>query len=250
MKADGDVRILIVEDELIIAEDIRTTLAGLGYNVTGVALNADEAETLLAGTKPDLVMLDIRLGGARDGIDLAAVIREKYRIPFIFLTSYGDRETVERAGRMLPDGYLLKPFTDRDLFAAIEMALFRRASAEQGGEKIVAKSSGETMNDCIFIKKDYLLIKVRFTELLWITSDGNYLELHCSGGKRHLIRSTLRDFLHRLPESLFLQVHKSFAVNINHIEAIEYNHLIIGADRIPVGRQYADTIRNILRIDF
>lgn len=250
MEARGDIRILIVEDELIIAEDIRSILTGLGYNVTGVAMTADEAELLLAGTKPDLVMLDIMLGGTRDGIDLAGIIRERYRIPFIFLTSYGDRETVERAGKMLPDGYILKPFTDRDLFAAIETALFRKASEDKDVEKVLLKSSGESINDCIFIRKDYLLMKIRYIDLLWMQSEGNYLELHCAGGKKHLVRSTLRDFLGRLPASVFLQIHKSFAVNVTHIEALEYNSVIIGPDKIPVGRQFTDSVKNALNIDF
>jgi len=86
MEASGDIRILIVEDELIIAEDIRTKLTGLGYNVTGIAMTADEAEQLLESARPDIVMLDILLKGERDGIDLARIIKDHYKIPFIFLT--------------------------------------------------------------------------------------------------------------------------------------------------------------------
>lgn len=250
MEALGDIRILIVEDELIIAEDIRTKLVSLGYIVTGMAMSADEAEYLLQADKPDLVMLDILLQGKRDGIDLARIIREQYKIPFIFLTSYGDRETVERAKSVLPDGYLLKPFTDKDLFAAIEIAIFRKCRVNEPADDRLRESPNEVLNDCIFIKKDYLLVKIKFNELLWIKSDGNYLELFCTGGKKHLIRSTLKDFLNKLPSSLFLQIHKSYAVNINHIEAIEYSHMIIGNDSIPVGRLFIENIKETLHIDF
>lgn len=250
MEASGDIKILVVEDELIIAEDIRTKLAGLGYNVIGLAMTADEAEKYLSEEIPDLVMLDIMLKGERDGIDLGRIIRDHYKIPFIFLTSYSDRETVERARSVLPDGYLLKPFTDKDLFAAIEVAIFRKTSQPAVPEENQGESLNEIFKDCIFIRKDYLLVKIKFIELLWIRSDGNYLELHCTGGKKHLIRSTLKDFLKKLPDSVFLQVHKSYAVNINHIEAIEYSQVIIANNSIPVGRLFTDDIRKTLHIDF
>ena len=250
MEASGDIRILIVEDELIIAEDIRTKLISLGYNVTGMAMTADEAEQILESDKPDLVMLDILLKGERDGIDLARLIREHYKIPFIFLTSHADRDTVERARKVMPDGYLIKPFTDKDLFAAIEVAIFRKSIESKAGIDTSRESPNEVLNDCIFIRKDYLLVKIKFGDLLWIKSDGNYLELFCSGGKKHLIRSTLKDFLNKLPGSVFLQIHKSYVVNINHIEAIEYTHMIIGNNKIPVGRLFIDTIRNTLKIGF
>lgn len=249
MEASGDIRILVVEDELIIAEDIRTKLTSLGYNVIGLAMTADEAEKYLSEDRPDLVMLDIMLKGDRDGIDLGRIIRDNYKIPFIFLTSYSDRETVERARSVLPDGYLLKPFTDKDLFTAIEIAIFRKTSQPATREDNQGESLNEIFKNCIFIRKDYLLVKIKFSELFWIKSDGNYLELYCSGGKKHLIRSTLKDFLNKLPASVFLQVHKSYAVNINHIEAIEYSNLIIGNNTIPVGRLYIETIRKILNID-
>lgn len=250
LEALGDIRILIVEDELIIAEDIRTKLTSLGYTVTGMAVTADEAEQLLKNNTPDLVMLDIMLKGSRNGIDLAHVIREQYKIPFIFLTSYADRETVEKAKTVMPDGYLIKPFTDKDLFAAVEVAIFRKSSVNEPADENSRTSPNEVLNDCIFIKKDYLLIKIKFSDLLWIKSDGNYLELFCSNGKKHLIRSTLKDFLNKLPSKIFLQIHKSYVVNINHVEAIEYSHMMIGNNTIPVGRLFIEKIKEVLHIDF
>ena len=249
MEASSDIRILVVEDELIIAEDIRTKLTSLGYNVTGMAMTADEAEQSLAAERPDLVMLDILLKGERDGIDLARTIRDHYRIPFIFLTSHADRDTVERASKVMPDGYLLKPFTDKDLFAAIEVAIFRKSIMKGPSDDASRESPNEVLNDCIFIRKDYLLVKIKFNDLLWIKAEGNYLELFCSSGKKHLIRSTLKDFLNKLPGSVFLQIHKSYIVNINHIEAIEYSHMIVGNNEIPVGRLFVEKIKETLHID-
>ena len=103
------IKILIVEDELIIAEDIRLQLVKLGYQVTGVAKDFGAALTLLEKDTPDLLLVDIVLKGERDGIELAEFVKEQYDLPVIFLTSHADKLTVERAKKVNPEGYLLKP---------------------------------------------------------------------------------------------------------------------------------------------
>lgn len=125
--------ILIVEDEPLIAEDIQGYLEESGFSVTGIAHNGDEAMALLINQKPDALLLDINLGIPPDGIELAGMIREKFEIPFVFLTSHADKATLERAKLTFPAGYLLKPFDGRDLMTSLEIALFNhfnnRASA-------------------------------------------------------------------------------------------------------------------------
>jgi len=249
LKASGDIRTLVVEDELIIAEDIKTKLISLGYNIVGVAATFNEALALLENNKPDIAILDIMLRGEKDGINLAEIIQNQYKIPFIFLTSYADKTTVERARQVMPDGYLVKPFTDKDLFAAIEIAIFKKISNQNKAEKTNNEISNTVLHDCIFIKKDYLIIKIKFEDLLWIKADGNYLELYCRNNKKHLIRSTLKDFLKKLPGNIFLQTHKSYSVNISYIETIEHHHILIGNQQIPIGRLFLESVKKTLRIN-
>ncbi len=244
------IKILIVEDELIIAEDIKMKLNALGYLVTGIACDADEAEEILSAESADLVMLDIMLRGETSGFHIAELLKNKYHIPFIFLTSYADKNTVEQAKLLKPDGYLLKPFTDNDLFTSIEIALFKSAGNTSAQAEEVATDSNFVLNDSIFIKKDYLLIKVKFEDLKWIKSDGNYLELYCRNNKKHLVRSTLKDFLNKLPKNIFLQTHKSYSINVNYIDAIEYSHVIIEEQKIPIGRLFVDSVKKTLHIEF
>ena len=116
-------KILIVEDELIIATDLGDILESLGYEVCGDAISAREALELINEQSPDLVLLDIQIKGGMDGIELAGIIRSEFRIPFIFLTSHADASTLQRAKEVKPYGYIVKPFQEKDIRAAIEIAL-------------------------------------------------------------------------------------------------------------------------------
>jgi PAS domain S-box-containing protein len=116
-------RVLIIEDELLIAEDLRAALTHLGYTVAGMADSADEAVAQAERVRPDLVLMDIKLRGERDGISAAEQIREEFGLPVIFLTAHADEATLARAGRSLAFGYLVKPFEEQGLDASIEMAL-------------------------------------------------------------------------------------------------------------------------------
>ena len=114
----------MVEDEPLIAEDIKETLDNMDFGVSGVAYDSQSALEELSRNTPDLVLLDVNLGSEMDGVDIAQVINRDYKIPFVFLTSYADRSTVDRAKHTRPMGYVVKPFDEKDLFTTLEIALF------------------------------------------------------------------------------------------------------------------------------
>lgn len=118
--------ILIVEDEAIVALDIRKSLESLGYHITGIASTGEEALTLARETRPDLVIMDIVLPGKMDGIETAKQIHAETDSPIIYLTAHSDRATVERATETMQYGYLVKPITTNELYSAIETTLQRR----------------------------------------------------------------------------------------------------------------------------
>jgi len=120
----SEVRVLIVEDEPLIAEDIATALANNDFNVSGIAYSMEDALDELKRNLPDLVLLDINLNGGEEGIEIAKLINERYSLPFVFLTSYSDRITLLHAKNTEPAGYIVKPFTDAGLYATLEIALF------------------------------------------------------------------------------------------------------------------------------
>jgi CheY-like chemotaxis protein len=118
--------ILVVEDQLIVSKDIQTRLKGMGYDVAGAVSFGEEAISKAAETRPDLVLMDIILKGTIDGIQAAQTIHDQLDIPLIYLTAHSDDATLERAKVTEPRGYILKPFEDRALRAAIELALYQR----------------------------------------------------------------------------------------------------------------------------
>lgn len=120
-----DAKILVVEDENIVALEIKKRLQKLGYIVPGVASTGEDAISKAEGIRPDLVLMDIMLKGEIDGIHAAGEIRKRFNIPVVYLTAYSDEETLQRAKLTEPYGYILKPFEEDDLRTTIEIALYR-----------------------------------------------------------------------------------------------------------------------------
>ena len=115
--------ILIVEDERVVALNLQDQLEKLGFQVYGMVASGEEALRQITGKKPDLVLMDIKLKGTMDGVEAAALLRNQFKLPVVYLTAYADETTLERAKATEPFGYLVKPFTHRDLRVTIELAL-------------------------------------------------------------------------------------------------------------------------------
>jgi PAS domain S-box-containing protein len=121
-------RILVVEDDRVVARDIAQQMSRAGHTVVGITARGEDALPLAAGTAPDLILMDVRLEGELDGIDTARLLRENFNLPVVFLTAYADEETVRRATVTEPFGYVLKPFDDMQLRTVVEMALYKHGA--------------------------------------------------------------------------------------------------------------------------
>ncbi len=121
-------KLLIVEDEFIISQDIRRITSNLGYAVTAMAKSADEALRAITSEKPDLALLDINILGDSNGIELAGVLKNKHSIPFLYITSYSDSSILKKMNETEPLGYILKPFDKRDIRVALELAFTKLQS--------------------------------------------------------------------------------------------------------------------------
>jgi DNA-binding LytR/AlgR family response regulator len=230
---------------MIIALGIANTLQELGYDVTETATSYTEALDMIAAEKPDLLLLDIQLSGYKDGIDLAAKVRRDIRIPFIFLTANADTATVNRAKEVSPQAYLVKPFRRNDLYAAIELCLHNYAQAEPEQKK--QAEGNYVISDAIFIKQGTLFHKVKLEDILYLESDNVYVNVHTRSGKL-LVRNTLPDYITLIGSRWFVRVHRSYAVNINHIQAVNTEYLVINETQIPVSKAFRDNLFNHLNL--
>jgi CheY-like chemotaxis protein len=131
-------RILVVEDESIIAADIAMSLQNLGYEVTATIPSGEQAISKVKADNPDIVLMDIVLKGGMDGIEAAEQIRSQFRVPVVFLTAYADEKTLERAKITGPFGYIVKPFQDTDLRVAVEIAIYK-AKLEAEREQLISE---------------------------------------------------------------------------------------------------------------
>ena len=228
---------------------LRDALTGMGYQVSGDAMKADEALRILDEGQTDLAILDIHIKGARSGIWLAEQIRERYHIPFIFLTAFGDKQTIADAARTKPGSYLVKPFVEQDLHAAIELAVNSYTSERFLPAPVpVAPTPAEKevlqllISDSIFVKDDLVFRRVAVANIQYIQSFRNYLELSIGQGVKHVLRSTMKDFLGQLPPDVFIQTHRSYAVNLQHVNRIGGNFVGVGDHEVPMSREVKNEV--------
>ncbi len=240
----GKIKILIVEDELVIAEDLKDILEELGYVVCGIAISAREALILIEEQSPDLALLDIQIKGGKDGIELAAEINEQYHLPFIMLTSYSDMQTLNRAKEVYPYGYLVKPFNEKDILVCIEVAMANFAK-EQTKKANEDKSEDFVLNDSMFIRTNGMLVKLKLKEIIYFEADANYTHVHTKD-KKFVIRSILKELEGKLDAKRFVRVHKSYLINLGEIDSIQSESVQIAGKEIPISRnQYSWLLHQI-----
>jgi CheY-like chemotaxis protein len=129
------IRILVVEDEALVAEDLREMLTGIGYEVPGITDNREEAIALTEEHQPDLVLMDINLASEMDGITAGGEIRSRWGIPIIYVTAFATPEIIERAKKTVPSGYILKPFNEQQIQTTVEIALYYASIERQLKER-------------------------------------------------------------------------------------------------------------------
>jgi PAS domain S-box-containing protein len=159
-------RIQIVEDEIVVAHDLKSTVEALGYEVPAIASTAEQAVACGRELHPDLVLMDIFLNGDEDGIDAAAIFRDDLEIPVIYLTAYSDESILERAKTTEPYGYIIKPFQERELHSAIEMALFKSRAERRIAHLNRVLRAIRNVNQLIVQEKDRQVLIERACECL------------------------------------------------------------------------------------
>lgn len=231
-----NIKVLVVEDEVIIADNICKTINDIGYTALEPALNYTEAIRRIKNEKPNIGILDIHLSGKKTGIDLAKEIKNTFHFPFIFLTANADPVTVSKAKEVHPDAYLVKPFSKKELFTSLEIALY---NFEQKQSEINTASISK--KEYLFVKIKGKFLKIDFNHITYISSSHVYIEIHMNTEKKYVVRKSLREILKKLNNS-FVKVHRGFIVNIQHVDKVEQKELFIKNQQIPIGEKYRNEL--------
>lgn len=232
---DTSVKILVVEDEMIIGAKISMQLTSLGYEVTGILPRGDEAILHLEQNKPDIVLLDINLKGTIDGIETAKQIHQKHNTPIIYITANSDEATFNRAKSTKPFAFIAKPFKQLDLQRAIELTISRMAENETGKmEETENDEQPFILNDRIFVRHKEKMLKIMLADILYIEADRNYSRIF-TANKEHLLSITLKTIEEKLPVKLFQRIHRSYVINILHVDEVAEHHVMIAQKPIPLG---------------
>lgn len=232
---DTQIKILVVEDEMIIAAKISMQLTNLGYEVTGILPRGEEAVLHVEENKPDIVLLDINLKGNIDGIETALQMQKQADIPIIFLTANSDEATFNRAKESRPYAFISKPFKQLDLQRAIELTISRMAENETGPqtEDNTDDDRPFILSDRIFVRHREKMIKIIVAEILYIEADRNYSRIFTKS-KEYLLAITLKTIEEKLPGRIFLRTHRSYIINLAHIDEVAEGHVIIDQKAIPL----------------
>lgn len=255
------IKVLLVEDEAIVAMDLAAGLERDGYEVTGIADNAETALELFKEHETDIVLMDVNIIGKKDGIDTAADLLQHRSVPLIYLTAFTDAKTIERAKATHPAAFLAKPYTITNVRIAIELAISNFAvRTEQASGKLVSmdtpapatpaelteKETILQMNDYIFVKHNYVFVKLKLDDILYAEADNNYVQL-VTTEKKLLLRLSLNQLIEKINYKPLVRIHRSYAVNINMIQSFSDQEVNLSQKQLPIGRSYKDEFLNQFR---
>lgn len=245
-------KILVVEDQAIVAKDISVCLKKIGYDVLGTLSKGEKVVSKIEEERPDLVLMDIMLAGNMTGIEVSKKIKEQFDIPVVFLTAYADEKTISKAKVTEPYGYVIKPFKEIDLRTSIEMALYKYKKEKEKLAGIAESKMSQTSplsKEFIYVKSNSRLVKVENNKILFVEALKDYVIIHTANDK-FTIHSTMKDIEKKLPEESFMRVHRSYILNLKRIKSIEGAIVMIenSDKRIPIGGSYKDELYQKLNL--
>ncbi len=233
---DTKVKILVVEDEMLIAAKISLQLTALGYEVTGILARGEETLRHVKENAADIILLDINLKGAMDGIETAKQLKQIADVAIIYLTANADEATFNRAKSTSPQAFIAKPFKQLDLQRAIELTISRLALNEiKIAEDNLPNTETEhayILHDRIFIRLKDRMIKIFISDILYIEAERNYCRIF-TRDKEYLLSITLKSFEEKLTIQNFIRIHRSYVINLSNVEEVTENHVMIHQKAIP-----------------
>ncbi len=243
------VRLLLVEDDLFIADNLKEELEQYGYRIAGHATGSDEALALFRKEQPDIALLDIELKGSPlDGIELSIALNQISPLPILFLTSYTRREFLERAKRAPAMYYVLKSAPIEQLLINLDMALAGFYSSQNIAPAPPAAVGGGCAlyadKDFFFVRQGYRHVRVEVADIRWIEAKEHAVKI-VTDAKAIAFSIRLKSFLEQVPHPSLLRTHRSWAVNTRHVVAYHRGRVMVryreGTQEIPLSDKWRES---------
>ena len=234
-----EIKVLIIEDNPLTSLDLKEIIQSQGMIVTTIAKNSSEAFKSIQTTQPYILLVDINLHDGDDGIELVSMLSEKQKWPVVYLTANSDRETLNRALKTNPASFLTKPYDDKDVIIALELAFNNYVNT-------VIEDKSSAVYDFIFLKSGTRFEKVKLADISFLRAEGSYTRFITSN-KEYTLSGNLNNISSKIGNSLFLRIHRSYVVNIDSITGLDNDYVFIGEQNLPISRSYRDDVSKALR---
>jgi len=228
------IKVLIVEDESLIAQEIAECLEENEFEITEIVSTSGMAMRSIKERKPDVILMDISIKGEEDGISLSRRILQEENFPIVFLTSHTETKIFKEASVLKPSAFLLKPFNEQELPIAIELAFSNH-------NKEVITKQRPVLKDSIFVKNGKKFQKIKLEDILFIEAEGSYSRIKTRTNE-FMISFNLSQFHEEIDNDLFCRVHRSFIVNLTNIDSFDLTNITISGRSIPISKQFHEKL--------
>ena len=235
---NNEIHVLIIEDNPLTSQDLKEILTECGMTVIGIAKNNAEAMTLLKRSPTDILLVDINLKDGDDGIELVESLPPNSDIPVIYLTANSDKPTIDRAFKTKPSSFLTKPYDDKDVIIAIELAFNNHCN------EVLVNDLPNTHS--IFLKNGTKFEKVKVDDIHYLQAEGSYSKF-VTKDKEYFLSGNLQNVSTKLRNPSFLRIHRSYVVNIENITGMDSDYVFIEEKPLPVSRSYKEEVNKVLR---
>ncbi|MDJ0367132.1 LytTR family DNA-binding domain-containing protein [Hymenobacter sp. H14-R3] len=244
-------KILIAEDELLLAAETERAVVRLGHLPVGPVQDCSQVRALLATNTIELVLMNVSVAGGCHGIATALHVCSLFATPILFLTTPSASSILQHIRAAQPAVFLVKPYTDSSLRAALELAMSKSQPAflaQQRAVPTLPKAVPAGFSQFIFVRKGSEHVKLFLKDILYIESFQNYVRVY-TDTDNFVVDSTLKNFGQKLPD-YFLRTHRSYIVNLDNIKSYQESSVVLGRYQIPVSRSCQEELRiriNVLR---
>ena len=248
---DKKIQILIVDNEITLSSQISSQLNQIKYQLIGTVPNLKEALHFLRKQAVDIILIELKTPLENNWLKLGLEIKNSFNLPFIIMASESNQSSINKAIKLNPTAILLKPLIKQQIEIAIDIAVenFHKPifKIEKLNKSLGKKTNMMSLKNCLFLKRNNLLERVDFDDILWLKAESNYTIIHTLKGE-FIYATVLKIFEEKLPTDQFMRVHRSYIINLEKIDGFEGKMVIIKNKYIPITNRARIKVFDMLQV--